>query len=755
MDELDKEELQKLEDTTKQLRARMKTKHSTRMKTLSALVGQLPEEHPDLINFRRGWETERAADIAELKKIERMQDFLTRLNSTATVNVTITPDSAQPRVEQSTEVPLPSTEKGLSTDSDTPLMFKSRKRRAPPSATPQLAEHAQLSSAIDNSSLPPPSPKVAGREAARFVDCPVIVRHAQLGWLELWCNICGGNSQKDGKYLLGIAGLRRHLSHKHSKTSTGTRHFDSDYVLGKCVHKLTSAEVDTYAKAIEEGRDPITKRPCSADDGELTTDLPISEVGTSKRRRPFKRSRESELEVDGFPDLLTSAALLSKRPRYDTFNSGSPAVHQARSTKERAARKSNIPRPTRDHGNEGSMALPVKINSEPSCPAICHHPTKGSFILVCPFCKGNAYMSSDSPKLEFLDTQTLYGHMRQAHPDALQEANSSREPMHFSAFQRDYMASHCVDRWLTTKECENLIKATSSSFRYSPLARKVVKAVVDDHDTKFPTLCFEHFSSVVLRDDLKWVDLRCPHCSTNKLSGHRKHFQGIKGFMNHMTRTHGFNPPDPGSSWRWLLDQCTEWSDFPEVDVEKLESGLHIIPVVPPAEEQNTLIVKLKVPSLFYDNANERENVQQMQVIFPTEPKAKLLAVFKANGDNFHNAIEQLLQAIEDPGDSVTGDSTDSDNHQRASRNEMLGLLSSEEHNSVMRMRRIFPLKTVENCVSSLRENGGNTDQALDELMKELEERSTASFTFDAAPTPAPVVHNARVQDGGLRCPKL
>lgn len=135
-----------------------------------------------------------------------------------------------------------------------------------------------------------------------------------------------------------------------------------------------------------------------------------------------------------------------------------------------------------------------------------------------------------------------------------------------------------------------------------------------------------------------------------------------------------------------------------------------------------------------------------MQVIFPTEPKAKLLAVFKANGDNFHNAIEQLLQAIEDPGDSVTGDSTDSDNHQRASRNEMLGLLSSEEHNSVMRMRRIFPLKTVENCVSSLRENGGNTDQALDELMKELEERSTASFTFDAAPTPAPVVHNARVQ---------
>lgn len=73
MDELDKEELQKLEDTTKQLRARMKTKHSTRMKTLSALVGQLPEEHPDLINFRREWETERAADIAELKKIERMQ----------------------------------------------------------------------------------------------------------------------------------------------------------------------------------------------------------------------------------------------------------------------------------------------------------------------------------------------------------------------------------------------------------------------------------------------------------------------------------------------------------------------------------------------------------------------------------------------------------------------------------------------------------------------------------------------------------
>lgn len=73
MDELDREELQKLEDKTKKLRARMKTKHSTKMKSLSTLVGQLPEDHPDLVKFRQEWETERATDNAELKKIERMQ----------------------------------------------------------------------------------------------------------------------------------------------------------------------------------------------------------------------------------------------------------------------------------------------------------------------------------------------------------------------------------------------------------------------------------------------------------------------------------------------------------------------------------------------------------------------------------------------------------------------------------------------------------------------------------------------------------
>lgn len=73
MDELDREELERLQDKTKKLRAQMKTKHSTRMKTLSTLIGKLPEGHPDLVKFRQEWEAERAADNAELKKIERMQ----------------------------------------------------------------------------------------------------------------------------------------------------------------------------------------------------------------------------------------------------------------------------------------------------------------------------------------------------------------------------------------------------------------------------------------------------------------------------------------------------------------------------------------------------------------------------------------------------------------------------------------------------------------------------------------------------------
>lgn len=485
-------------------------------------------------------------------------------------------------------------------------MSKSKKRRAPFSATRQLAQHLTAGSTATQSSLPPAVSRVEGHEADRFVDCPVIVRHAQLGWLELQCYLCGGNCQmkNGGKYLLGIAGMRRHLAHMHSKTSTGTRHFDTDYVLETCCKKLSSAEVDTYAKAIEEGKDPIVRRPCSADNEELTTDYSASEPGRPivkppVHKRPRKRSRESELKVDNSPDLSTGT-LLSKRPRIRTFNSASTSVPQTRPTKERAARKGNMSQLLNGQGSQSSTSLPAKIVSEPSCPAICHHPTKGPFILCCPFCKGNAHLCSKSNKLEFLDCQTLYGHIRQAHPDALQEANGSGEPIHLSAFQRDYMASNCVDRWLTAEEFENLINTTPSGFRHSPLARKPVKSIVGDHDTKFPTLCFEHFSSVILRDDLKWVDLRCPHCNTNTVSGQRKHFQGIKGFMRHVTTTHGFDPPDPSMSWKWLLEQCTQWSNHPEVDVEKLESGLHIVPAVPSAEEES-FIVKLKVPSLFYE----------------------------------------------------------------------------------------------------------------------------------------------------------
>lgn len=73
MDELDQEELQKLEDETRKLRARMKTQNDTRMKTLSTLLDQFPEEHPDLVKFRQELVTERAANNAELKKLGRMQ----------------------------------------------------------------------------------------------------------------------------------------------------------------------------------------------------------------------------------------------------------------------------------------------------------------------------------------------------------------------------------------------------------------------------------------------------------------------------------------------------------------------------------------------------------------------------------------------------------------------------------------------------------------------------------------------------------
>ncbi|QDS68423.1 hypothetical protein FKW77_010790 [Venturia effusa] len=745
MEEIDKEDLGKLQDEAEKVRARMRTKQNNRMKTLATLVSELPMGHPDLVLFRQDWMTERAVDIADLKQIENMQDFLTGLNSTAAASTAITSGGIRSMKQPSTEVVPPDTETGLSTDSDAPLMVTSLRRRAPPSATPQMVQGSQLDSTFTDSSLPlpPPSLKMAGREAERFEECPVIVRHAQLGWLELQCNVCGGNSQEmDGKYLLGMAGMGRHLAHRHSKIPTGTRRFGTDYILGKCARRLTSAEVDAYRKAVKEGRDPIVKRPCCAGDDEVTTDYSASGAGASEAKpsrhnRSLKRSRNDALIVD-IPSDLSTPTLPSKRLRHGTSEGGAGLV------RERAARRNTIPQHAIDRGNIGVIALPIKIASELSCPAVCHHPTKGPFILICPFCKGNAFLSSQSTTSEFLGPQTLFGHIRQAHIGALEGHNGTGEPMHLSAFQNEYVASNCVDRWLTAEEYKSIMRATASGSRYSPIKRNPVKAVVDDHETKFPTLCFEHFPSVILREDLRWVDLRCPHCSANTIGSGRKYFQGIKGFMRHITTSHGLSPPDPSTSWKWLLDQCSEWSTQPEVDLEKLESGLHVIPAVPPVIKE--LIVKLKLPSSFYKNPDERKMVQRMQAVLPLESKAKLLAVLKANNGNFDNAIDQLLGAIEESDDSVIGDTTDSEPHRKSLNTAMLGLLSLEEQTSVMRMRRIFPSKSVENCLSTLRAAGGNADQALDHLMKELEKRSTSLFTFDAVPTPASVIPNARAQ---------
>jgi len=133
---------------------------------------------------------------------------MTGLGSSNNANVSTAADSSHPRVQQLTEVAPPSTESEFSTISS----LQSKKPLTRLSITPQLSSELsqrgkdeKSTSATRQTPSNSALPKVAGREVDRFVDCPVIVRHPQLGWLEIQCNLCGGNSQpSSGVFILGF-----------------------------------------------------------------------------------------------------------------------------------------------------------------------------------------------------------------------------------------------------------------------------------------------------------------------------------------------------------------------------------------------------------------------------------------------------------------------------------------------------------------------------------------------------------------------
>jgi hypothetical protein len=96
-------------------------------------------------------------------------------------------------------------------------------------------------------------------ELEKVVKCSVIIKHAELGWLELACGICQANcSRTSGKFFAGLWGIRSHLNLEHAdhptKPQKSQKGFPETYILKYCVHRqLSEIEVD----GIKTGKDTI------------------------------------------------------------------------------------------------------------------------------------------------------------------------------------------------------------------------------------------------------------------------------------------------------------------------------------------------------------------------------------------------------------------------------------------------------------------------------------------------------------------
>jgi hypothetical protein len=396
--------------------------------------------------------------------------------------------------------------------------------------------------------------------------CPVIIRQAHLGWLELACGICGGNSQpRHGPFLKGILGMTCHLVHKHSTITTIDRRFDAQFVLQTCVRRrLSIKEVDDISTALAVGSRPIPHRPCSSDD-----------------------IRDSGQPMDEHSQAGSSALVPTLESAEDTAADRNSAQEQGPSTMG-------------EHPAHGGTALGVesvltatsvgnrhdfrqtKIVFEKNCPLICHQPTEGTFELCCSFCKGNASQCLETNSMDFLSgPQGFYSHIRQAHGAELKELG--RYNMSLETFEQNFIVPNCINRRLSFEEVEQ-VKTAGLSGWLQP-AKKAVVSSLTTNDAMFPTLHPENFPTVVLTRDLKWVELRCPECGTNRVSNRDQKIRGVKGFQQHLTLAHGLRPPNPSTKWEWAIEKCTEWTTDPEVDIKQIETRQYVIPTVGPAEK--------------------------------------------------------------------------------------------------------------------------------------------------------------------------
>lgn len=140
---------------------------------------------------------------------------------------------------------------------------------------------------------------------------------------------------------------------------------------------------------------------------------------------------------------------------------------------------------------------------------------------------------------------SFYAHVRQLHADSTYNID-------FATFEKNLLDSKCefVKRDLTEQQASEFGVVGVDEESIVPKV-KVENIPNTSSFDKFPYLD-SHNSSVVLRPDRKWVEVRCLIDGVNSSSSGRnsgQKYKGVNGLEQHMRIAHGIRAPEGVEKW--------------------------------------------------------------------------------------------------------------------------------------------------------------------------------------------------------------
>ncbi|KAE9961687.1 hypothetical protein BLS_001518 [Venturia inaequalis] len=377
-----------------------------------------------------------------------------------------------------------------------------------------------------------------------------------------------------------VQGLLAHLIQQHKSALEKPRDgYNNHFVFTHCIRKrLSEASMDELKSLAGENSRPVEKSFAPQD---------VQHAAIAQSTRPSQSSLDQEY-LDASIDAYRSSP------------------HDLR-------RRHSIPK---DHDSAKKDETNISFPFE-NCTVICHHESRGMFEIFCPTCQGNSVADatitgSTTQKLVYLEGPLgLYTHFRQLH--------TSPTYINFATFEKKLLDDQCkfVKRNLTVQQVNEF--AIESTDEESIVPKTKVEDTPDSSSfDNFPYLDSQN-SSVVLRADRYWVELRCPveTCGGNSSNGGRNYgefFKGVNGFERHIRTAHGLRAPEDEDKWEWVLKECSKWKANPIVDIRRLKPG--DIPVVP--IETSLLSARASINSPELNSQHPRPRWQSMAPPVPT-----------------------------------------------------------------------------------------------------------------------------------------